>query len=270
MQLTYFIIFLAIASAAYGLWHWSKTRARKRQLETPLSPAQRAIVEKQVPLVHKLPPSLRKNLEGKINLFINQVEFVGCDGLEVTDDMRLSIAAQASLLVVNSDMWYDLSTILLYEGAFKSRNIQHEGYVVTEQETVRIGESWSRGPVVLSWKHSEHGARDFKDGHNVVFHEFAHQLDDSSGHTDGAPLLNKGQSFADWERAFVDAYERHLENVNRGRRTVLDEYGAEAPEEFFAVAVEVFFERADDLKQEEPEIYRQLSEFFKLDPASWS
>lgn len=270
MQVTYFIIFLLIAGTAYGLWHWSKVRARRQQLETPLTETQRAIIEKQVPLVHKLPPGLRKNLEGKINLFLNQVEFIGCDGLEVTDDMRLSIAAQASLLVVNSDLWYRLSTILLYEGAFKSRNIQHEGLVVTEQETIRIGESWAWGPVVLSWQHTEHGARNFKDGHNVVFHEFAHQLDDTSGSTDGVPLLNDGQSFADWERAFVDGYERHLENVQRGRRTLVDEYGAEGPQEFFAVAVEVFFERGGDLKKEEPEIYQQLSEFFQLDPAGWS
>ena len=235
--MTYFIAFLVFAGAAYGLWRWSKHRTRSKWLETPLTNQQRTLLEQQVPLVRKLPVEFRRTLEGKINLFLDQVEFVGRDGLKVTDEMRLSIAAQACLLVVNSDLWYELRTILLYEGAFKSRDIRHDGYVVTEAETVRIGESWARGPVVLSWNHSKQGALNHEDGHNVVFHEFAHQIDGLSGHTDGAPILHDEQNYTDWERTFVDAYERHLENVASGRRTVVDAYGAEGPEEFFAFQV---------------------------------
>ncbi|MDH3742723.1 MAG: zinc-dependent peptidase, partial [Hyphomicrobiales bacterium] len=100
-------------------------------------------------------------------------------------------------------------------------------------------------------------------------HEFAHQLDDLSGHTDGAPILNRGQSFADWERVFIDAYKRHVRNVESGHMTVLDDYGAERLEEFFAVAVEVFYEKPGALKREESEVYEQLSELFGLDPLTW-
>ena len=146
---------------------------------------------------------------------------------------------------------------------------EHDGYVVTERETVRWGESWSRGPVILSWAHTEQGAINHKDGQNVVFHEFAHQIDNLSGHTDGAPILSRGQSFADWERVFIKAYESHVRNVEKGRKTVLVAYGAEAHEEFFAVSVEVFFEKPAALKREEPEVYQQLSELFQLEPASW-
>lgn len=249
---------------------WQKQQARTDLLAMPLSDDDRAIVADHVPLTRKLPADLRATFEGKINLFLDQVQFLGCNGLEVTREMRLSIAAQACLLVANSPAWYShLTTILVYPGAFKSRQQRHSGYVVTEQEVVRTGESWSRGPVILSWQHSDQGARNDRDGHNVVIHEFAHQLDDLSGHTDGAPDLGD-QSFADWARIFVDAYDRHAANVEARRRTAIDPYGAEGHEEFFAVAVEAFFETPDRLKHAEPEVYDQLVTYFRLDPSTWS
>ncbi|WP_306154391.1 zinc-dependent peptidase [Roseovarius sp. MMSF_3281] len=246
-----------------------KKQARAALLATPLSEADRAIVADHVPLTRKLPAELRSTFEGKVNLFLGQVQFHGCNGLEVTRDMRLAIAAQACLLVANSPAWYShLTTILVYPGAFKSRQQMHDGYVVTEGEVVRTGESWSRGPVILSWRHSDQGARDDSDGHNVVIHEFAHQLDDLSGQTDGAPALGD-QSFTDWARVFVEAYERHRANVEAGRRTLIDPYGAEGHEEFFAVSVEAFFETPDKLKHAEPQVYDQLATYFRLDPATW-
>lgn len=213
---------------------------------------------------------MRAKFEGKVNAFLHQIEFIGCDGLEVTEEMRLSIAAQACLLIVNSDTWYRyLRTILIYPGAFKSRQMERDGYVVTEREIVRSGESWSRGSVVLSWAHTEQGAINDKDGHNVVFHEFAHQIDDLSGQHDGAPILNSGQSLAGWERVFSKAYQSHVRSVEMGHKTVLDAYGAKGPEEFFAVAVEVFFEKPAALKRAEPAVYEQLVELFRLEPSTW-
>jgi len=268
--MTVLIIFLLVAAGALGFWFRSRQQIRTSLLETPLSDHQRAIVAEKVPLTRKLPPELRAKLEGKINAFLNQIEFIGRNGLEVTEEMRLSIAAQACLLVVNSDTWYEhLRTILIYPGAFKSRRTEHRGYVVTERETVRTGESWSRGPVVLSWAHTQQGALNDRDGHNVVFHEFAHQIDDLSGHTDGVPNLDRNQTFADWERAFVKAYESHVQHVQKGRKTVFDAYGADGPEEFFAVAVETFFEKPAALKRKEPAVYQQLAMLFRLDPSTW-
>ena len=141
---------------------------------------------------------------------------------------------------------------------------------MTERETVRTGESWARGPVILSWAHARQGAANDHDGHNVVFHEFAHQIDDLSGHTDGVPNLGKDQSLAGWVKAFIEAYERHVQNVRGGQRTVVDAYGAEGPEEFFAVAVEAFFERPVELIRAEPAVYEQLSKLFRLEPSTWS
>lgn len=265
------VLLLIAVVAGWLLYRFFARRGHRRTLlASPLTDNQRGIVADEVPLVRRLPPDLSISLEGKINAFLHQVEFIGCDGLEVTERMRLSIAAQACVLIVNSDAWcQNLRTILLYPGAFKSLRRRHEGYVVTEQEIVRSGESWARGPVVLSWAHSAQGAADESDGHNVVLHEFAHQLDDLSGHTDGVPVLARGQGFADWERVFVAAYDRHLADVEAGKSTVIDAYGAEGYEEFFAVAIELFFEKPEALKREEAEVYAQISILLDLDPVTW-
>ncbi|WP_300518805.1 M90 family metallopeptidase [Aliiroseovarius sp.] len=263
------IIFGGLGAAALW-WVWSRRRARVALLAQPLSDWAREVVAEEVPLTRKLPTDLRARFEGKVNLFLHQVGFIGCDGLEVTDEMRLSIAAQACLLIANSDAWYrDLRTVLIYPGAFQSMRQERQGYVVTERRRVRLGESWQHGPVVLSWQHSEAGALDAGDGRNVVLHEFAHQLDGLSGQTDGAPVLARGQNFEDWRRVVVEAFERHLWQVQPGRRTVIDEYGAEGPEEFFAVSIELFFERPHALEAGEPELYDQLRALLGLDPASW-
>ncbi len=268
MWVFFSILLLAAGYLAYR--HWSKAKTRSTLLSTPLTPRQCAIVEEQVPIVRRLPPELRGALDGKVNLFLDQVRFYGCDGLDVTDEMRLAIAAQACLLIVNSPLWYDhLTTILIYPNAFKSRQRRQDGYVVSEKEIVRTGESWDRGPVILSWSHSRQGALDDHDGHNVVLHEFAHQIDDLSGGTNGVPILSHGQTFTEWERAFLAAYDAHVRSVEKGRHTVIDPYGAVGHEEFFAVSVEVFFERPHALKSEAPGIYEQLVKLFRLDPATW-
>lgn len=269
--MTVFLGLIVLLAGALGYRVWSRRQRRADLLVSTLPAPRRAMVDRQVPLIRKVPAELQGKLEGKISLFLEQVEFIGCNGLEVTDEMRLSIAAQACLLVVNLDTWYDsLRTVLVYPGAFKSRQAQRHGFVVTERETVRGGESWVRGPVVLSWTHVRSGAANDHDGHNVVFHEFAHQIDGLSGYTDGVPNLGHGQSFTAWAKAFTEAYERHVGHVERGQRTVIDAYGAEGPEEFFAVAVEAFFERPEAFRHAEPEVYAQLSQFFRLDPSTWA
>ena len=265
------VVVLLLLIAGIPIYRYlAMRRARARLLATALPAHQRAALGAAVPLIRRLPPDLRGKLEGKINAFLKQVEFIGCNGLDVTDRMRLAIAAQACLLVVNRDDWYDhLRTVLLYPGAFKSMDRQHRGYVVTERETVRSGESWIRGPVVLSWADAERGAAGELDGRNVVFHEFAHQLDGLSGDTDGVPVLESDDHYANWGPVFTAAYDAHVRRVEQGRWTVLDAYGAEAPEEFFAVAVELFFERPGPLAGDEPEVYAELVRLFRLDPLSW-
>ena len=266
----YFLLILGGAIAAFAYRAHAKKRHQNTVLNSRLTDAERALMLRSAPLVKKLPAQYHAALEGKVALFLNQVEFIGQDGLEVSDDMALSIAAQACLLVVNTERWYSgLTTVLVYPGAFKSVQKDSDGFVVTEREVVRSGESWSHGPVILSWQHSEQGALDTEDGQNVVLHEFAHQIDDLSGDTNGVPILSPGQSFAEWRDTIVDAFQKHVTATERGQKTVMDAYGATAPEEFFAVAVETFFEKPDQMRRDLPAVYAQLAKLFNLEPHTW-
>ena len=265
------ILALPLLVAAFLLYRrYSKQRKRKALLASSLTTQQRAVVEKLVPLVRRLPPQVRSALEGKMNLFLDQITFRGQNGVEVTEEMELSIAAQACLLVVNSPVWYDtLRNVLLYPSAFLTNRDTHGDGVVYENQHATLGESWARGPVILSWDHALQGGLDAQDGHNVVIHEFAHQLDSLSGHTNGIPLLRKGQTYAGWERAMLDAYQDQVQRVQNGERTLIDPYGASNHQEFFAEAIVTFFERPRELRDQVPALYDQLATLLALDPAGW-
>lgn len=270
MSLWPFLLIALIIVAGLLYRSWAKRLRVKQLLATPLNPQQRAIVERLVPLVRRLPEGLRLKLEGKINLFLDQVTFRGQNGLEVTEPMRLSIAAQACLLIVNSQVWYDtIRNVLIYPSAFLTHRGSHDGHVMHEGSNVTLGESWQRGPVILSWDHALHGGLRANDGENVVLHEFAHQLDGLTGHTNGIPLLNKGQAYAGWEEAMLDAYHDHVERVELGEPTLIDPYGATNHQEFFAEGIVTFFERPQELLREEPALYAQFAELLALDPARW-
>ncbi|MEM9168314.1 MAG: M90 family metallopeptidase [Pseudomonadota bacterium] len=237
-----------------------------------LTPGQRRRVAAAFPLYERLPDAVRDRLDDLALRFARTTRWVGRDGLAIDEAMRLTVAVQACLMIVNKPdaRFRGLKTVILYPSAFASRQARSEdGYVVTEGRDVRLGESWMRGPVVLSWPDAEHGASVPDDGVNVVVHEFAHQLDAQTGVVDGAPLLDRDHDAGAWARTFSAAFERLREAVKDGRETAIDPYGAEAPEEFFAVAAELFFERPEDLQAEEPEVYAHLARYFRLDPAAW-
>ena len=265
------VLGVLLAGAALFAFRWLRGRQKRRRLlATSLDPEQRAAVDRLVPLVTRLPEGLRAALEGKMNLFMDQVTFRGHNGIEVTEEMRLSIAAQACLLIVNSPAWYDtLRNVLIYPSAFFTGRETHDGEFVHGGHQGLLGESWARGPVVLSWDDALRGGLDASDGHNVVIHEFAHQLDGLSGHVNAVPVLRKGQSFAGWEKAMLDGYRDHGERLARGEQTVINPYGATNHQEFFAEAIVVFFEKAAALKRERPAIYAELSRLLGLDPAEW-
>ena len=267
------LIIVAAVLALGGYLVQRGLRRRKRRAELlagSLPPRRRERLAELVPVIDRMPPEVQDRHEGKVRLFLDQVDFQGCNGLEVTEDMRLSIAGQACLLVAGTDRWFeDLTTVMIYPGAFRSMRPRRDGYVVTEERTTRLGESWQHGPVILSWPDSEDGGLDPEDGHNLVLHEFAHQLDSMTGAADGIPLLARGQSFADWERIVLAAYDDHVARVAAGQPTVIDAYGATNHQEFFAVSVEHFFERPTELRAGYPELYDQLRLLLALDPARW-
>ncbi|MCK4340198.1 MAG: zinc-dependent peptidase [Phycisphaerae bacterium] len=248
-----------------------KRRRRRRLSQRPFPPEWRAIIERNVPYCRLFAADERKEMQGHIQVFLREKRFEGCGGLELTDEMRVTIAAQACMLLLNreSDYYPKLSSILVYPARYvvdAARRLP-DGTVV-EGEEIRAGESWLRGAVVLSWDDARHGAIDVRDGHNVVLHEFAHQLDSESGAVDGAPVLPRRSMYADWARVLGREYERLRDDLAQRRRTLLRPYGATSPAEFFAVVTEMFFEQPVALQRRHPELYEQMTLFYNQDPAA--
>jgi Mlc titration factor MtfA (ptsG expression regulator) len=270
-MLTFFLVAVFLCVLGYVWRQWAKQAHRARLLASTLVADDLEVVFEMVPMLRQMPPDLLIRLQGKMTLFLDQVDIYGRGGVVVDRHAELSIAAQACLLIVNSDVWYEtLRTILLYPGAFKSRQQSRDGFVVTDQDQARLGESWQHGPVVLSWPHAEQGGLNNVDGQNLEIHEFAHQLDALSGQTNAVPIQRDGQRFDDWEAAFMAGYDTHVANVARGRKTVLSDYAATNYVEFLAVSFEVFFEKPEKFQHEYPDVYQQISVLLGLDPLNWA
>lgn len=231
-----------------------------------------ALLKKNTPLYALLPEELRLRLHDRIGQFLATIRFEGCGGLELTEDMVLTVAAQACLLVVHREgkPYPKLKVVYLYPSTFSSvqKRVDALG-IVTEEEVARLGESWERGTVVLAWDSVEQGACNITDGSNVTFHEFAHQLDHEDGVTDGAPGLPCKDSYRSWARVFQENYDEFLRQTDAGRRTVLDSYGATNPAEFFAVATETFFEKPRQLARRMPDLYDEMRKYYSLDPREY-
>jgi len=250
----------------FGLKRWRHERLRRR----PLPGEWREILERNVPLYRRLPPADRAELEGHLQVFLAEKRFEGCGGLELTDEIRVTVAAHACLLLLHRDTDYypTLRSILIYPTAYLAPARERlEGGVVQEGRSVRLGESWHHGLVVLSWDDVLRGAADPHDSDNVALHEFVHQLDEEDGAADGAPRLPSRARYAAWARVLGAEYERLQQETAYGRPTLIDGYGATAPAEFFAVASECFFEKPVALRRRHPELYQQLREFYRQDPA---
>jgi len=206
-------------------------------------------------------------------VLLEEKHFEGAGGLLMRDEVRLTIAAQAALLLLHRDTDYfpRLTSIIVYPS----------GYVAGELASAEGG-IWSEGDehlsghtqrdlraIVLSWDDVRAGAADPNDGRNLVLHEFAHQLDFEDGSTDGMPLLDTGAQAKSWADAFGDGLQALRRAADAGEVTLLDPYGAQDPAEFFAVATETFFERAAELAQRHPRLYEELRRFYRQDPATW-
>jgi len=227
------------------------------------------ILTRNVPLYVKLPTEDRAELHGLIHVFLAEKVFEGCGGLEITDEIRLTIAGQACLLLLHreTEFFRRLITILVYPTAYVAEGKEAIGggmYLAGEQ--ARLGEAWVDGVVVLSWDDVLRGAFDPRDGQNVVLHEFAHQLDQEDGSADGAPNLERRSRYASWARVLGQEFEELREAEKSGKKTVLDGYGATNPAEFFAVATECFFEKPVQLKKKHPELYDELMRYYHLAP----
>jgi Mlc titration factor MtfA (ptsG expression regulator) len=262
------ILAVAIYIIVKRLNHRSK---QKKLLATPLPEEYKMIVDKNIPLYGRLPEPFKKELGGLVNLFLAEKKIEGCGGLEINDEIKVTIAAQACMLLLNRKptSFRKLRTILVYPHTYAAKTVSSDGNTIIEDESVRLGESWQNGPVVLAWDSVTGGAANITDARNVVLHEFAHQLDQEDGSADGAPILEHRSSYVTWARVLSKEYETLQNKKKKHRRSVMNKYGATNPAEFFAVATETFFEKAGQMKKRHPELYEELKDYYKLDPAEW-
>jgi MtfA peptidase len=252
--------------------HWFKSQRRAALRAVPLTPSERAIVERNVPFAAKLGEADRAELEGLVRIFLAEKAFEGCGGLELTEEIRVTIAVQACFLLLHreTDMYPGVDAILVYPSAYRAPTQRNDGGVVIESNQTRLGESWTRGVVVLAWDHVKSGALRPSDGHNVVLHEFAHQLDSEGGAMDGAPDLGARERYGSWAQVLGHEFADLSRRLHTGRPSDIDAYGATSPAEFFAVITEMFFERPHAMKDHHPQLYDELAAFYRQDPASFN
>jgi Mlc titration factor MtfA (ptsG expression regulator) len=253
------------------MFAWLRRRRRDAIRRRPFPAEWRAFIEKNVPYVACLPAEDRKELVGHIQVFLAEKHFEGCRGLQMTDEARVTIAAQACVLLLHRQTEYypNLVSILVYPTTYLVPGGQStpDG-LVAEGTQARLGESWARDVVVLAWDSVLSGAADIHDGHNVVLHEFAHQLDQESGTGDGAPVLPRRSMYVAWARVLGHDFDQLVRDTAHHHRTLIDRYGATNPAEFFAVATETFFEKPRQLQSKHPELYLQLQQFYSQNPAA--
>lgn len=259
---------------------WLTERRRQRIRARPFPAAWRDILKRRVPYVRALPADLQLQLKQLIQVFLAEKAFIGCDGLEITDEIRVTIAAQACLLILNRprDYYPGLRQILVYPNSFVvQRGHTDPAGVTHEGRQVLAGESWADGQVILSWHDTLNGAATPDDGQNVVIHEFAHQLDQETGSANGAPILARRAHYARWSEVLGTEFRKlqarasryRFEHDGQSEPSLFSDYGATDPAEFFAVISEVFFEQPERMASEHPALYRELSGFYRLDPLSW-
>ena len=244
--------------------NWRRARLLKRaQLDD--DSWQRALT--RVALTRDFRADELRRLRELVIVFLHEKSIEAADGVSLNDEMRLLIAIQACVPILNLSMeyytgWY---AVIVYSQQFRP---QHEyvddANVVHVDNDWKMGESWERGPVILSWEDVKNSGAG--DGFNLVIHEFAHKLDMLDGSINGSPALHTNMSPAEWTRVFTQAYADFCARVERAEAVGIDPYGAESPAEFFAVLSEAFFEIPLIVQQRYPQVYEQLTLFYRQDP----
>ena len=258
-----------LAVTAFLAQPWWIEQRRSRLRARPFPEAWRRILRRRAPVVARLPPELQLRLKGHIQAFVAEKPFIGCGGQVITDEVRVTIAAHACLLLLGHprpDYYPRLRQILVYPDAFIVNRERPLGAgLMQEQRHTLSGESWTEGQVIVSWADVVAGAADPADGRNVALHEFAHQIDQDTGLADGRPWRPTSRMRRRWAAVMGEAFER----LRNQPSTVIDGYGATDQAEFFAVVSEVFFERPRDLQAEAPAVYEELARLYGVNPVQW-
>jgi Mlc titration factor MtfA (ptsG expression regulator) len=231
------------------------------------------ILKRNVALYRYLPDDLKEELHGRINIFMDEKDFEGCGGLTITTEIKVTIAAQASILLLrkNLECYPSLHSVLVYPSAYVTHGAKRLGeQVVQGGEAALSGESWTYGDVILTWDAVKYESRKLGIGNNVVLHEFAHQLDQANGVADGIPILRNREEYERWNKIMDEEFNELCNEAENGIEDVMDEYGATNHAEFFAVATEAFFSCPKLMQKKHSALYQELKEFYRLDPAAWN
>jgi MtfA peptidase len=252
------------------MFQWLTDRRRRRLLEVPFPET----CEENLAAYELLDEDEQTRLRELVQVFVDEKHWEGCGGLELDDEMRVTIAGAGCLLLMgrDHDLFSEVESILVYPTAVivreQARGMFDSELRVAEDDKPVLGLAVKGGAVVLAWDSSLRGARDPKDGHNVVIHELAHKIDFLDGAADGTPELETYGERKAWNEAFAPAYTAHKARAERGKKSFLDDYAITNEAEYFAVATEAFFEKPRHLRRELPEVYEQLVAFYKVDLAA--
>jgi Mlc titration factor MtfA (ptsG expression regulator) len=255
------------------MWHWVRDHHRKKILAVPFPPDWEEILTTHVAHYQRLDGAERKQLHELIQVFIAEKNWEGCGGLVLTDEIRVTISAQACLMILAlpHDLYRNVKSIFIYPSTVvtpeRKLGVFESARAPTPASMPILGEAILGGPVILVWDNIKQTARHPETGHNVVYHEFAHKLDMLDGQADGTPPLENRDQYQKWIDTCSKEFLRLQADTQQGRPTFLDSYGATNEAEFFAVITEQFFDRPAPLQKNLPDLYRVLSAFYHQDPA---
>lgn len=254
------------------MFDWWRRLSRAEVIAQAFPQQFHQLILRRVPCAKLLSGEELTKLEALVRIFNSEKAFEAAAGLTLTDEMRIVIAARACLLLLHRieldrPLYAELQSVVVYPSTYRVRGQRREGYVMIDDDQARLGESWTHGVVVLSWDAVASGSANPSDGHDVVLHEFAHQLDAEDGAMDGTPELDDLERYSVWSKVAGSEYAALLDDVEHHRKTSIDAYGATNAPEFFAVVVEQFFEKPLLLARLHPDLYAELSKFFRFDPA---
>jgi Mlc titration factor MtfA (ptsG expression regulator) len=251
---------------------WFTERRRRKLVQAPFPDSWEEILHRNVVHYGMLDEAEKAHLRALIQVFIEEKNWEGAGGLEITDEMRVTISAQACLLLLglSHNFYRNVQSIIVYPSTVipPQRKL---GFFETTLEPVApelpvIGEAHQQGPVIIIWDAVLRSARHPRSGHNVVYHEFAHKLDMLDGLADGTPPLRDRDEYRDWVQTCSGEYLRLRQDAEKGKKSFLDAYGATNESEFFAVATEQFFDQPRLLLEHTPDLYRVLREYYRQDP----
>jgi Mlc titration factor MtfA (ptsG expression regulator) len=255
------------------MFHWFADQRRKKLNDAPFPDSWEVILRRNVAHYGMLDEGERAHLRALIQVFIAEKNWEGAGGLQLTDEIRVTISAQACLLLLGLDhnFYRNVESIIVYPSTVipppRKPGFFENVLAPVEPGQPVIGQAFHQGPVIVVWDAALHEGRHPEQGGNVVYHEFAHKLDMLDGSADGTPPLRDRDEYRDWVQVCSREYLHLKDAARNGRKSFLDAYGATNEAEFFAVATEQFFDQPQVMIEHSPELYRVLKEYYRQDPA---